>query len=292
MKPISKNSPKDASTPYEQRPLNHLDVRPRKTAFSFNDAIPRHWLAGEPCKTHFYNSINLFAVAFEDFMVRVMHAHLAHVDEPELRRQIRGFMGQEATHARAHEKFLHTLRQQGYHIDEHLRRMDYLFSVVLEKKLGTRMSLSSISGFEHLTALLSEITLADGLLRDAEPPMRSLWEWHAAEELEHKALAFDLLQSVSTSYPLRVAGALLGGATAGACLASGMLLLLRQDGELWRRRTLEDFGALLWSRHRMMPLGLSIFLDYLKPGFHPHQRDTLHLARRVFQPQAPGQQAA
>ena len=46
----------------------------------------------------------------------------------------------------------------------------------------------------------------------AHPVMRQLLEWHALEELEHKAVAFDVLRAVNPSYALRITGMALGSA--------------------------------------------------------------------------------
>lgn len=287
MPPTSSETPASALRPYEPRALNPLDVRPRKTAFAFAPSIEKHWISSSPVKTHFFNAINLFVVPFEDFMVRVMRDRLDQIHNPELRRQIRGFMGQEATHARAHEKFLQNLAEQGYRLTDFQRFAEYIFATVLEKKLGSTVSIAAIAGFEHLTALLAEIVLTDGLLAEAAPPMRHLWEWHAAEELEHKALAFELLQAVSPSYPLRAGGALLGAGIVACFIGGGMLKLLHEDRVLSHGRTLRDLVELAFTKHRLVPLSLRIFLQYFKPGFHPRQRDTAHLADQVFRAEEP-----
>jgi predicted metal-dependent hydrolase len=87
---------------FEPRPLEPDNVRPRRTSFSFSQSIPKHWLAGNAVQTHFFNAINLFVVSFEDFMGRVMRGRLQYLKDPAFERQIRGFMGQEATHAYVH----------------------------------------------------------------------------------------------------------------------------------------------------------------------------------------------
>jgi len=269
---------------FERRALDPAHLRPRRTAFTFPNSIPRHWLAGSPTRSHFFNAINLFVVAFEDFMVRVMRSQLPHLkNDPEFSRQVRGFMGQEATHSYVHEKFLSNLRQQGYRIDGYLGAAERVFTQVFEKRLGLRVCISMIAGFEHLTALLSEIVLSSRMMKQAEPFMAELWEWHAAEEIEHKEMAFELLKRTSRSYLLRMVGGLLGGLVVAGFIGVGMVMLLRQDGELRQKRTWADLKGLLFGSEKMVSRGLAIFLEYFRPGFHPSQRDTYHLAESVFQ---------
>ena len=269
---------------FESRPPDPAHIRPRRTAFSFSGSIPRHWLAGNPVATHFFNAINLFVVSFEDFMARVMRGRLPHLkDDPDFARQVRGFMGQEATHSYVHEKFLSNLRGQGYRIDGYLGTAERVFTQVFEKWLGLRVCLAMISGFEHLTALLSELVHSNRTLKDAEPFMAELWEWHAAEEIEHKEMAFELLKRTNRSYLLRMLGGLLGGVVVAGFIGVGMGMLLRQDGELLRKRTWSDLKLLLFGPDRMAGRSLAIFWEYFRPGFHPSQRDTYHLAESVFQ---------
>ncbi|MDY7231995.1 metal-dependent hydrolase [Hyalangium rubrum] len=269
---------------FERRALDPSHLRPRRTAFTFPSSIPKHWLAGSPTQSHFFNAINLFVVSFEEFMVRVMRDRLPELKEDtEFSRQVRGFMGQEATHSYVHEKFLNNLREQGYQIEGYLSASERIFTHWFEKGLGQRVSMSMIAGFEHLTALLAEIVLADQMMKPAEPFMAELWEWHAAEEIEHKEMAFELLRRTSRSYLLRMAGVLLGGVVVLGFIGTGMVMLLRQDGELWRKRTWRDFKALLFGPSRMALRSLGIFLEYFRPGFHPNQRDNYSLAESVFQ---------
>ncbi|HEX8702305.1 MAG TPA: metal-dependent hydrolase [Myxococcaceae bacterium] len=274
---------------FERRPLEPDNVRPRRTSFSFPNSIPRHWLAGNVVQTHFFNAINLFVVSFEDFMGRVMRARLPQLRQtnPAFERQVRGFMGQEATHSFVHAKYLQNLREQGYQIDGFLARCESVFSVWFEKRLGTRVSVATIAGFEHLTSVLAEIVLAGRMMKGADPAMAEVWEWHAAEEIEHKTLAFDLLKSTHRSYLLRMLGAVLGALVVVGFIGAGMVMLLRQEGVLWRKRTWTELKGLLFGPARLGPRAIALFVHYFRPGFHPLQRDTYYLAEQVIGRAAP-----
>ncbi|WP_148273421.1 metal-dependent hydrolase [Stigmatella aurantiaca] len=275
---------------FEHRRLDPGNVRPRRTAFSFPQSIPKHWLKGSPVQTHFFNAINLFVVSFEDFMGRVMRGRLVHLKDPEFLRQVRGFMGQEATHSFVHTKYLANLRAQGYQIDRYLEMAERIFRDLFEKRFGPVVCIATIAGFEHMTALLAEIVLSSGMLKEAEPAMAELWEWHAAEEIEHKSLAFDLLQVTNKSYLLRLLGAFLGTLVVAGFIHVGLVMLLKQDNQLWRLRTLRDAKELLLGKHRMAPRALGLFFKYFRPGFHPAQYDNYSLAESVLQAQEPEQE--
>ena len=271
---------------FEPRPLDPAHIRPRRTAFSFPSSIPRHWLAGNPVRTHFFNAINLFVVSFEDFMARVMRSRLPHLEDAQFARQIRGFMGQESTHSFVHAKYLQNLRDQGFQIDGYLSAAERVFTHWVEQKLGPRVSVAMIAGFEHLTSVLAEIVLTGRMVRDAEPAMAEMWEWHAAEEIEHKELAFELLKVTSRSYLLRMVGALLGALVVVGFIGAGMVMLLRQEGLLWRKQTWTQLKGLLFGPARLAVRSVRLFADYFRPRFHPSQHDTYALAEEVFQRQA------
>jgi predicted metal-dependent hydrolase len=57
--------------------------------------------------------------------------------------------------------------------------------------------LASTLALEHLTAIMADRVLNDPkVLEGCDPRMARLWRWHAIEETEHKAVAFDVYRSV------------------------------------------------------------------------------------------------
>jgi predicted metal-dependent hydrolase len=175
--------------------------------------VPRHWFAGSPVATHIANGVNMLFPAGERFFVRSVNHFRERITDPVLAAEIRGFFGQEGRHAQAHEADLERLRGEGYAIDGFLRVYERLAFGVLEKLASPELNLAGTAAAEHFTALMAEGALKDGHLRLAHPDMRRLLEWHAAEEIEHKHVAFDVLQAVNPSYALRVAGLALATAT-------------------------------------------------------------------------------
>src|SRR5262249_9613773 len=57
---------------------------------------------------------------------------------------------------------------------------------------GTIEQLASTIALEHFTAILAHAALTHSQHLDAAPEaIQKLWRWHAVEEIEHKAVAFD-----------------------------------------------------------------------------------------------------
>jgi predicted metal-dependent hydrolase len=250
-------------------------IVPRDLDVDFH-AVPRHWLANNATVTAIANGVNLLFPHGERFFVRSVKHFLGQIDDPELRAAIKGFFGQEGRHARAHDQFNAILRAQGYEIDRFLTGYQRLASW-LEAHNPPRFNLAITAAAEHFTAILAESAFTENVLDAAAPEMRQLLAWHAAEELEHKAVAFDVLRAVDPSYALRIAGLLYATATLGGFWLWGALSLMRQD----RRGVLGTWRGLRRTPRRD-PIVRRVFLrgiqQYLSPGFHPGDNPTERIA--------------
>ena len=100
-----------------------------------------------------FNGLNLVFPDGERFFIRSVQAHLEHVTDPVLREQVRAFAGQEANHAREHERYFDILRAQGYEIDGFLRRFR-AFSRWIDRWMPKSVRLAMTAGAEHWTATL------------------------------------------------------------------------------------------------------------------------------------------
>jgi len=264
-------------------------VRPRAPRLAF-DGVSRHWLAGSRAATQLVNGVNLLFPAGERFFIRSVRHYLDRVS-PELAAQVKGFFGQEGRHAQAHERLFDTLRAQGFDVDSILGRYEHVAYHYIEKAAPPPLRLAVTVALEHFTAILAEDALTADNLGFADPEVRRLLEWHAVEELEHKAVAFDVLQEVAPSYALRLAGMALATVLLAGFWIFATGELLRQDGSslLEARRELADLRSRA-SRgdgmHVMEPIGKRVFvrgiLEYVKPGFHPMHRDHTELVARTL----------
>lgn len=261
-------------------------VKPRKTHFEFPvDEIPRLYVGdGGHVNTHILNGLNLFLPPFEEMLCRVFKSHLAHVRDPHLADQVRGFVGQEASHGRAHAKFCETLRAQGYDIDAYMGLLDWLFKRVLEQTLGEKIALSTAAGFEHYADLLVILLLDTRFLENCDPRVKEFFTWHAAEEAEHHTVAHDLLQQIDDSYLLRQLGSVLGLFVILGSLMGGAALMLAQDRKIFSWRTFTDLGNLFFGEYRLAAHIGGMFVDYLRPDYYPADEEAVRLAQSVLSP--------
>lgn len=249
--------------------------------------VPKRWFAGSTAATQVANGVNLLFPAGERFFVRSVRHYLDQLDDPQLVAQVKGFFGQEGRHAQAHERFFDTLREQGYDIDAILVPYEALAYGRIEKASTPALRLAVTVALEHFTAILAEDALDAGELEHAHPVMRNLLEWHALEELEHKAVAFDVLRAVNPSYALRVSGMALATVVLGAFWLQATRALLAQDG-VTLREALRELGNLRQEAEKAgqrasTPIVTGVFLrgirEYLRPSFHPNDKDH----RRIFE---------
>lgn len=204
------------------------DIPLRKPNLEFDASIPRHWMNGNAFATHFFNGLNLVFPDGERFFVKAVHDQLGRITDPVLLRQAKEFAAQEGQHANQHEKYFDCLRAQGYEIDGFLRRFHRFF--VWTNRWPAPLRLAMTAGAEHYTAVLGAGAIEEfDLLADADPTMRKLIVWHATEEVEHKAVAFDVLRATHPSYLLRIAGFVIATIALFGWSFAGTRMLLKQD---------------------------------------------------------------
>lgn len=270
--------------------MQFQQIRPRKVRHDFDPkAIPKHWLGDDPVATHILNGVSLLFPVGERFFVRSVYRYRDQIRHDEvLDAQVRGFAGQEGHHSHEHERHIEMLRAQGYEVDDFLRRYERSLRW-MERMLPQSVSLAATTASEHYTAIMAEQLFLDGAwLELAHPVMRDLLRWHATEEIEHKAVAFDVFSRVSGNYLVRLAGLSTSTAMLAYWWYRGTMMLLAQDG--WSRRDVRRHIEVLREQRRQSggaarSIGRDVFArgigEYLRPGFHPNDNDMSHLIADV-----------
>jgi len=244
--------------------------------------LPKHFAAdGDLILSHLAAALSAVFPDGEDFFVRSVRHYRDQITDPELKRQVAGFIGQEAMHGREHRALNNRLAELGYPTKE-VERITRAGLRLRERLLPPISNLAATAALEHFTATLAELVLSSAETRDqfGHEEVRNLFLWHALEESEHKAVAFDVYRAVGGSERLRVwtmnffRFAFVGG------MALQIAVSLLFDRETYRPGKLRKS----WKRFRKSPL-LSRALwrqlrDYNRPGFHPDDRDTTALVAR------------
>lgn len=238
----------------------------------------------------------------EQLFIDAVKHYRDEVTDPDLRRQVNAFIGQEVTHGREHRRLNERLAELGYRskmVEESLQRDEVMTPGMLRIiKVATRfgplrdvgrqiqedeqyepepiMLLALTAALEHYTATMAEMLLTEPDLqqRFADERFFRMWAWHAIEECEHKAVAFDVYRAVGGDEATRrkamrmatLALAFIAGyhTVAGALRDRRSYRRAALLRSLWRNRNNPLFSRRLRQR----------LADYHRPDFHPLQHDT------------------
>ncbi|AYV56584.1 metal-dependent hydrolase [Leptospira kmetyi] len=265
--------------------LEKPDYPVRKPKFQFSETVPKHWCGENASLTHVLNAWTILFPEGEKYFIRTIQKYIPELKEGKVKRNAIAFVGQEAQHAGEHKKFWQNLKDQGYKFEGFMNFVVWFAFGLLEKLFSRKMNMAAVAGLEHYTSLVADLGLRSGLLKQAHPEMRRLFEWHAAEELEHKSAAFDVLQEVTRSYWIRIIGMSIASTIFFAFTFSAVLMFLWQDGLLFRWKTRKELFKLMISEEKVLPLTVIAALKYFRFSFHPDQEDNLYLAKEIFSSQ-------
>lgn len=261
----------------EDQKLKH-----RRPGFSFHTSFEKHWLGGDAFKTHFLNSLTVIFPSGERFFIRSVKKVLPHITDKNLKTESLNFIKQEAQHAHEHSKLFKMLDKQGYDTKLLVSSIEKLIRQYLEPYNTEQFNLSLTAGFEHITALLSEISLSENFTKEAPKDLKELFDWHAAEEIEHRCVAFDALLEINPSYVLRILGLTYAYIILSVLVTICTSYFLYKDGLLFKKQTIASGIKMLFTQERLLLKALNIFIRYLDPNFHPSQSDIDSLADMVF----------
>jgi predicted metal-dependent hydrolase len=214
----------------------------------------------------------------ERFFVRSVRHYLGNIHGEELQRQVAQFTSQEGYHGIEHDDHIDILRAQGYSGIDRCIAFDKRSLNWLNRRFP-RFSLAATAAIEHFTAILANQLLShpERWIEPMHPDMQLLWQWHAAEETEHKAVAFDVYQQVSGSYGIRVAA--MGVETLGllADVFFRTAYFLYRDGKLFRPRLWLEGWRFVWGRKGVFGSVLRDYRRYYRRDFHPWDCDNYRL---------------
>ena len=254
----------------------------RQPQFDFDSDIPRYWFNGNPVVTHNFNGYNLMFPEFERFFVRSVSYFRTHIKDPELLQQIHGFSAQEIKHAQAHQDYFRVLQRQGYHFRGFLKLYSRYVGW-LEKHTSPRLRLALTAATEHYTASIAGILVSHPeIFEDVCAPMKKLLVWHSAEEIEHRSVAFDVMQAVGIGYRTRMIAFLMVSLDTLWWTSAATLMLLWQD----RIPPWKIIRYKFQHNNKFKPVNKQMrrtLFAYLRRDFHPHDFDYLDDAHLQLQ---------
>lgn len=260
------------------RTPKNVTIIAQKMGFEFSD-VPRQWAMNDPVVTHLMNALSLTFPDGERMFVDAVRACRDGVADPARQKEISGFIGQEAMHSLEHDNFNKMLSAQGYEAEAHGgQKLAQVLIARAQEHMNKKQMLAVTAGLEHITAILAHRLLKDpALIEKIDPSVRNLWLWHAIEETEHKAVAYDLYQDVYGDYRLRVASFLSSTTFLLGYTGRYTWAFLKKDGLNRNPLTLAKGVWRLFGYSGLISGMIPDYLQYLRPDFHPWQQDDSHL---------------
>jgi uncharacterized protein len=242
------------------------------------------WNMGSVHLSQFMNTLSIFFPVGERFFIDAVRQYRDQITDPELQKAVTAFIGQEAMHGREHEEYNELMYAR---VPEAAQVERFVYALLEQiKKAPPRVRLSATIALEHFTAIM-----ADGLLKDprvmegAEPRFARLWRWHALEETEHKAVAFDVWDTVmgrgTGAYLERSAGMVLATVIFWSIMIPAYVAVIRREGKLTDLKGWRFLAQNIITKVPFFPRLLKPYMDYFRRDFHPWDHDNRHFLEQI-----------
>lgn len=253
-----------------------MEVRINRQVFQ---GVPKRWLLRSPLQNYVLTVLSHMFPDGERFFIRSVKRFADKVSNPKVQEEVKIFIGQEMQHGLAHERFNRAVQEAtGANMDWFM----WLFTVPLfdglekflhERGLAFRFALGCTAAAENMTAAFAENVFKNPeAMKEIREDIRYLFEWHAAEEIEHRSIAFDLYKAIGASYTERIASAIFTYLLIWAYVFVGTSYLILQDKEFPWEKLPQEIWHFFTHENSLGRITLESFWDYLRPDFHPNDR--------------------
>jgi len=260
-------------------------ITPRNVDFGLDPIHAMDWLDKSPEKTLFLNALSILFPPGERFFIASVLANRDKVTDPRLKADIKAFCQQEAYHTREHVAYNKALNSFVDATKLETELTQYLDWV--KKTLPEGGPLLATCALEHFTAIMAHALLEDdAYMQGALPDYARMWTWHALEECEHKAVAFDVFRATVRG-PFReyrrMAVMALTTTTFFRYIGKHVFALMRAQGlatkpASWAKLLWYVFGSPGIMRRIAGP-----YMRYYNPKFHPNDIDDSKALKRTRQ---------
>lgn len=260
-----------------KRTPDDMNVLPRDIHFDVAEARKGHWLGGDPVGTAVFNALSLTFPDGERLFIDAVRHYRPQITG-KLADDVRGFIAQEAIHSREHHTLNQLIDRSRYPVEE--VEAEIRERVAFSRSRGPMAMLVSTIALEHFTAMMAEMhAVHQNLFENVAPGIERMWRWHAMEETEHKAVAYDVFMEVTRHWPphkrylRRVVSMALISYFFTRNIARYAARLLEADGYT-PKQALKAVNDYVWRKPGLFSRGWKTYLAWYRPGFHPWDQDT------------------
>ena len=257
-----------------------IPIRHMKFDFDAQSIDPKFYMNAELASAYFA-SLSIFLTRGEDLVIDTARYHRDFIQDPLLKQRVTSLIGQEAIHSKMHEELNEAYKTKGLPVTLFRKLEHYVFAYGFER-LPQPMKLSLMAAIEHFTAVLAEYMMnhEEVFFTSQDEKQRAIWMWHMLEESEHKDIAYDVFQTLSNNYALRVAGFFPALFTILVLIsfASFFVPFYRKPSNLFNwsywKNIPQSFQLIFGFKDGVYGSSIAHIFDYLRPNFHPNDHDT------------------
>lgn len=263
----------------------------RDVKFDFPAERMRDWHGDGVGVSQFINALSVIFPEGERFFIDSVRHYRDRITDPELKEAVRGFIGQEAMHGREHDRW----NAAYFKAVPAARRIERFATRRLkrwQKWLPQSTQLAMTIGAEHLTAVLGDFILRHPQFveghgeKKSEEVFVAMLKWHAMEETEHKAVAFDVWKAVMRRSPRAYAERCFGLAFMFAAYLPVVNRLVIEgikasDKHVDIGEELRTVRQYLYGKNGLIRSLALPLLGYARPGFHPWDDDNRELLKQM-----------
>jgi predicted metal-dependent hydrolase len=255
-------------------------IKARKMNFPFSDIKEKYFFDNNTIISTYMAALSATFPPGEKGFIDSVRNYRDQITDPDLQEQIKGFIGQEGHHSYQHKEINKVLNDLGLFV--HRIEKDLEKKISHDKgRLDKRDFLASTVGMEHITAIMAEYILENQHVLDPLPTSaRELLLWHAVEEIEHKAVAFDVYDScVGERRRLHI---VMGIQTVLFLWQVGLyqLSLLRWAKKMPNMKDVVGAAKFFFGKDGMARNIVKPYLDYYRDDFHPWDNDNTALINK------------
>lgn len=260
-----------------------VTIKPRRMSFPFGDMKTPVFFKENSLVSAFAAALSSTFPPGEAEFIASVRLYRNQIKDPRLLEQIRGFIGQEGHHSHQHKRANETLKELGLdavRLEKHLERTIRKFHK-REKIATPKLRLAMTVCMEHITAIMAEFVLNNpDIMSSFDESVQELLYWHAVEEIEHKAVAFDVYMATENDQKyLRQVQRFITASFSLRILAY-MIALLWWSRTMPSWREIKEFYQFLWGKKGVITGIRQPYKDYFKEGFHPWDHDNRDLIEK------------
>lgn len=249
--------------------FNHFDIEIKKRQFDINLSEEKitSW-ANNDVTTAYFNAISSTLPIVEKVIINAVNNFKNAVQNPLLKNQIEDFTRQEARHVGFHHQYNQFLLKRGYKLTRMNRCLQA--TVYLYTKIFTpRHWLAIIVAYEHLLACVGDHFYRNLSTTNWDSNFLKVWQFHLAEEIEHKSIAFDVYTEINGNNCARIIIMVYVFLAFMGRILYRATHFLRKDQKLWKLQTFVEGSKFFLGRKGIVWSMLKGVLQYMKPRFHP-----------------------